>query len=74
MKSKGVMDDENGELMEPMEKVPLKVLGDAELERLMRDCVVDGGKPGVDSRDEKKNVGRNDLLFVEKMMWMDDRV
>jgi len=27
--------------------------------------VVDGGKPGVDSRDEGKHTGRNDLLFVE---------
>jgi len=31
--------------------------------------VVDGGEPGVDSRDEGKHTGRNDLLFVEKMMW-----
>jgi len=30
--------------------------------------VVDGGKPGVDSRDKGKHCGRNDLLFVEKMM------
>jgi len=30
--------------------------------------VVDGGKLGVDSRDEGKHSGRNDLLFVEKMM------
>jgi len=37
-------------------------------------CVVDGGKPGVDSRDEWKHTGRNDLLFAEKMMWMDKRV
>jgi len=29
--------------------------------------VVDGGEPGVDSRDEGKHTGRNDLLFVEKM-------
>ena len=29
---------------------------------------------GVDSRDERKHTGRNDLLFVEKMMWMDERV
>ena len=28
-KSEGVMDDESGELMELMEKVPLKKLGDA---------------------------------------------
>ena len=36
--------------------------------------MVDGEKPGVDSRDEGKHNGRNGLLFVEKMMWMDERV
>ena len=35
--------------------------------------MVDGGEPGVDSRDEGKHTGRNDLLFVEKMMWMGER-
>ena len=35
-KSEGVMDDESGELMELMEEVPLKELGDATLERLVR--------------------------------------
>ena len=35
-KSGGVMDDESGELMELMEEVPLKELGDAKLERLAR--------------------------------------
>ena len=35
-KSEGVMDDENGELMELMEEAPLKELGDAKLERLVR--------------------------------------
>ena len=30
-KSEGVMDDESGELMELMEEVPLKELGDAKL-------------------------------------------
>jgi len=30
--------------------------------------MADGEKPGVDSRDEGKHTGRNDLLFVEKMM------
>jgi len=30
--------------------------------------VVDGEKPGVDSRDEGKHTGKNDLLFIEKMM------
>jgi len=34
--------------------------------------VVDREKPGVDSRDEGKHTGRNDLLFVEKIMWMDE--
>jgi len=34
-KSEGVMDDERGESMELME-VPLKELGDTELERLVR--------------------------------------
>ena len=28
--------------------------------------MVDGGKPGVDSRDEGKHTLRNDQLFVEK--------
>ena len=32
-KSEGVMDDESGESMEPMEEVPLIQLGEAELER-----------------------------------------
>ena len=36
--------------------------------------MVDGGNPGVDSRDEGKHTGRNDLLIVDKMMWMDKRV
>jgi len=35
-KSEGVMDDESGELIELMEEVPLKELGDAELDRLVR--------------------------------------
>jgi len=35
-KSEGVMDDESGELIEPVEEVPLKELTDAELERLVR--------------------------------------
>ena len=33
-KSKGVMGDESGESMEQVDEVPLKELGDAELERL----------------------------------------
>jgi len=35
---------------------------------------VDEGELRVDSRDEGKHTGRNDLLFVEKMMWMGERV
>jgi len=30
--------------------------------------VVDGEKPEVDSRDDGKHTGKNDLLFVEKIM------
>ena len=57
------MHDESGELMELVEEVPLKELGEAELKRLVH-CMVDGGKPGVDSRDERKHIGRN----VQKIM------
>jgi len=64
------MDDESGDSMELMEEVPLKELGNAELERLVG---IDGEKPGADSRDEGKHTGRNDLLTVEKMMWMDSK-
>jgi len=35
-KSEGVIDDESGESMELMEEMPLKELGKAELERLVR--------------------------------------
>jgi len=35
-KSEGVMDDESGESIELMEEVPLKELGDTELERILR--------------------------------------
>ena len=35
-KSEGVMDDESGESMELMEEMPLKELGEAEFERLVR--------------------------------------
>ena len=36
--------------------------------------MVDGGKPEVGSREEGKHTGRNDLLYVEKMMWMDELI
>jgi len=48
------MDDESGESMELMEEVPLKELGESELERSVRGCEE---KPGVDSRDEGKHTG-----------------
>jgi len=35
--------------------------------------VVDGGEPGVDSRDEGKHTGRNDLLFVYREDDVDGR-
>ena len=35
-KSEGVMNDESGGSMELMEEMPLKELGEAELERLVR--------------------------------------
>ena len=35
-KSEGVMDNESGESMEPMEQVPLIQVSEAELERLVR--------------------------------------
>ena len=45
-KSEGMMDDESGESMEPIEEVPLEGLGEAELERLVRgwrrEAVADG--------------------------------
>jgi len=34
--------------------------------------VVEEGKLEVGSRDEGKHTGRNDLLFVQKMMWMEE--
>ena len=36
MKEWHVVDDESGESMEPMQEVPLKALGESELERLVR--------------------------------------
>ena len=36
--------------------------------------MVDGEKPRVDFRDEGKHTERNDLLVVEKMMWIHERV
>jgi len=36
--SEGVMDDESGESMEPIEEVPLRGLGESELERLVHYC------------------------------------
>jgi len=44
-----------------MEEVPLKELGEAELEG------------GVNSRNEVKHTGRNDLLLIEKILRYDTR-
>ena len=62
------MDDKSGESMKPMENWVRQNWTDW--------CTVDGGKPGVGSKDEGKHrpTGRNYLLFVEKMMWVDERV
>ena len=43
MKERGVIDDESGESMEPMEEVPLEELGDAEVERLVRGWQTEAG-------------------------------
>jgi len=37
-------------------------------QKLRDECVVDEEKPRIDSRDEGKHTGRNDLLSVEKVM------
>ena len=42
-KSEGVMDDESGESMEPMEEVPLIRLGESEMERLVRGWRIEAG-------------------------------
>jgi len=49
------MDDESGESMELMEEVPLKELGESELEKLVRG-LVGGGQQGVDSGDEASKI------------------
>ena len=63
MKEWGVMDDEIGESMGvgPMEEVTLIRLGESEMERLVRGWRREAGS-------------WFDLLFVEKMMWMDEQV
>ena len=65
------MDDESGESMEPMEEVPLIELGEAELEEISA-WLTEGSRELIP--DEGKHTGRNNLLFVEKMMWMGERV
>ena len=39
----------------------------------MRIGEISAWKPEVDSTDEGKYTERNGLLFVEKMMWKDER-
>ena len=63
------MDDESGESMELMEEVPLKELGDTELERLVR-----GWRRGAGSWFHRRGEADwKELLFVDKM-WMDEQV
>ena len=57
----GVVDDESGESTGPTEEVPL-MRWVKNLHGWRRE------KPGVDSRDEGKHTGRNNQLFVDKMM------
>jgi len=57
------MDDESGELMELMEEVPLKELGDAELEKSA--SLTEGSRELI-PETEGKHTGRNNLSFVEK--------
>ena len=59
-KSEGVMDDESGESMEPMEEMPLVGLGEWELDG-MRGWRREAGS-WFQRRGE--HAGRNDLLFV----------
>ena len=66
------MDDESGESMEPMEEVPLIQLGKAELE--ISAWLTEGSRKLIPETSLGKHTGRNDLLFVEKMMWMGERV
>ena len=54
------MDDETGEVMEPMEEIPLK-----QLKKGRRELITE---------TRGSMAGRNDLLFVENMMWMDEQV
>jgi len=58
------MDDESGELMELMEEVPLKELGDAKLERLVRGWRKEAGswfqRRGEAYRKERSVIRRED--------------
>jgi len=59
----GVMDDDS-ESTELMEEVPQL---DYASQNWRDWCVVDREKPRVDSTDDGKHTGKNDLLFVEMM-------
>ena len=61
---------DNVESTEPMEegRASQRTAGVNQTWRLVGLCVVDGEKTAVDSRDKWKDAGRNDLLFVAKMM------
>ena len=71
--SEGVMDDESGESMELMEKVPLKELGDAELERLVRGWRREAGswfrRRGEAYRKERSVIRRDREVFSCSRPW-----
>jgi len=64
------MDDESGESMELVKEVPLKELGDANWCKISA-WLTEGSRELI---PETRDTGRNDLFFVEKMMWMDEQV
>jgi len=70
-KSEGIMDDDSGELIELMEEVPLNELGDANW-RDYSAWLTEGSQELVP--ETRGSILGNDLFFVEKMMWMDERV
>jgi len=65
------MDDETGEMMEPMEEIPLKQLGESQL---AISAWLTKGRWELITETRGSMAGRNDLLFVENMMWMDEQV
>ena len=65
------MDDESGELMELMEEVPLKELGDAKVERLVRGWRMEAGswfqRRGEAYWKERSVIGKEDDVDGERV-------